>query len=110
MFELYRLGKQMSWPKRSQHTTLRYNEYVTITGIPEAESNYKIGGRSPLEWVIDRYYVKTDKASGIVNDPNDWLREQHKPRYVVDLIRSLITVSMHTQELVAALPTYDPLE
>jgi predicted helicase len=25
---------------------------------------------SALEWVIEQYQVKTDKRSGIVNDPN----------------------------------------
>ena len=64
-------------------------------------------GRSPLEWIIDRYHVKTDKASGIVNDPNDFLREQGRPDAVVDLIKRLVTVSMRTQELLSTLP---PLE
>lgn len=74
-YELFRIGKKMSWTQRKARTGLKYNEHLTITGIPEEADEYKIGGRSPLEWVIDRYYVKTDKASGIVNDPNDWLRE-----------------------------------
>ncbi len=52
--------------------------------------------RSPLEWIIDRYHVKTDKTSGIVNDPNDFLREQGRPDAVVDLIKRLVTVSMRT--------------
>ena len=63
------------------------------------------GGRSPLIIKdLNRYHVKTDKASGIVNDPNDFLREQGRPDAVVDLIKRLVTVSMHTQELVASLP------
>ena len=53
---------------------------------------------------LNRYHVKTDKASGIVNDPNDFLREQGRPNAVVDLIKRLVTVSMRTQELVASLP------
>ena len=69
---------------------------------------YSISGRSPLEWTIDRYHVKTDKASGIVNDPNDFLREQGRPDAVVDLIKRLVTVSMRTQELLAALPLEIP--
>ena len=47
--------------------------------------------------------MKTDKASGIVNDPNDFLRERGRPDAVVDLIKRLVTVSMRTQELVASL-------
>jgi len=51
--------------------------------------------------------VKTDKASGIVNDPNDFLREQGRPDAVVDLIKRLVTVSMRTQELLATLPALE---
>ena len=110
-WERYRIGKQMSFPwlgrRDKDFTRLEYNDYVTLTGIPEQAQGYSISGRSPLEWIIDRYYVKTDKASGIVNDPNDFLREQGRPDAVVDLIKRLVTVSMRTQELLKTLP---PLE
>ncbi|WP_315580536.1 type ISP restriction/modification enzyme [uncultured Actinomyces sp.] len=86
---------------------LEYNDYVTLTGIPEQAQGYSISGRSPLEWIIDRYHVKTDKASGIVNNPNDFLREQGRPDAVVDLIKHLVTVSMRTQELLKTLPTLE---
>ena len=83
---------------------LEYNDHVTLTGIPAEAQGYSISGRSPLEWIIDRYHVTTDKASGIVNDPNDFLREQGRADAVVDLIKRLVTVSMRTQELLATLP------
>ena len=86
---------------------IEYNDYVTLTGIPAEAQGYSISGRSPLEWVLDRYQVKMDTASGIVNDPNDFLREQGRPDAVVDLIKRLVTVSMRTQELLETLP---PLE
>ncbi|MGO3233107.1 MAG: type ISP restriction/modification enzyme [Microbacterium sp.] len=108
-YEHYRIDK-LSWISRKDHTGIRYNEHLTITGIPEIESEYKVGGRSPLEWVIDRYKVTTDAKSGIVNDPNAWLREQENPRYVVDLIRSLVTVSLDTQKLIAELPAFEVIE
>lgn len=108
-YERYRIDK-LSWLSRKDHTGIRYNEHLTITGIPESESEYKVGGRSPLEWVIDRYKVTTDKKSGIVNDPNAWLREYENPRYVVDLIRSLVTVSLETQRLIAELPAFEVIE
>ena len=106
----YRIGtSKMSFPKlgrkEKDYTRLEYNEYVTLVGIPEQAQHYTISGRSPLDWVIDRYYVKTDKDSGIVNDPNAFLREQGRPNAVVDLIKRLVTVSVRTQELVASLPT-----
>ena len=71
---------------------------------PAEAQGYSISGRSPLEWIIDRYHVKTDKASGILNDPNGFLREQGRPDAVVDLIKRLVTVSMRTQELLETLP------
>lgn len=49
-----------------------YNAKVTIAGIPEDAERYLLGPRSALAWIIDRYQVGTDKASRIVNDPNDW--------------------------------------
>ena len=111
-WQRYRIGtSQMSFPKlgrkEKDYTRLEYNEYVTLVGIPKQAQHYTISGRSPLDWVIDRYYVKTDKASGIVNDPNAFLREQGRPDAVVDLIKRLVTVSMRTQELLATLPALE---
>jgi len=108
-YELYRIDK-LAWVSRKDHTAIRYNAHLTISGIPEAESGYKVAGRSPLEWVLDRYQVKVDKASGILNDPNAWLREQNNPRYVADLIRSLVTVSLETQRLIEELPPFEVIE
>ena len=87
--------------KVDDHTVLIYNENLVIRDIPESAQRYVVNGRSPLDWVIDRYQLKTDKASGIVNNPNDYSDD---PRYIVDLIEKLITVSMQTMEIVDALP------
>lgn len=92
--------------KVDDHTVLIYNENLVIKGIPEAAQRYTVNGRSPLEWVIDRYQVKTDKASGIVNDPNEYSDD---PRYIVDLIEKLIRVSMETMEIVDQLPPVSEL-
>ena len=51
-------------------TQLKYNDFLTLDGIPAAVYDYRLGNRSALEWVVDQYRVKTDKRSGIVNDPN----------------------------------------
>jgi len=111
-WERYRIGeRKMRFPKMGRRdkdfTRLEYNDYVTLTGIPTEAQGYSISGRSPLEWIIDRYHVKTDKASGIVNDPNDFLREQGRPDAVVNLIKRLVTVSMRTQELLETLPALE---
>lgn len=107
--------QKIKWGKRKDpetgkkvddHTVLIYNENLVIKDIPEAAQRYVINGRSPLEWVIDRYQVKTDKASGIVNDPNDYSDD---PRYIVDLIERLVRVSMETMEIVDQLPPISEL-
>ena len=81
-------------------TQLKYNDFLTLNGIPAEVYNYKLGNRSALEWLIDQYRVKVDRRSGIVNDPN----RETAPRYIVDLIASVITVSLKTVEIVSDLP------
>ena len=61
-------------------------------GDPRGGVPVSLGSRSAVEWIIDRYYVKTDKASGIVNDPNDWSREVGDPRYILDLLARVVRV------------------
>lgn len=81
-------------------TTMIYNPKVTITGIPLEADEYMLGSRSALAWIIDRYQVKKDKASGIVNDPNDWADEVGNPRYIVDLIGKVTRVAVETVRIV----------
>lgn len=101
---------KLVWAKNSGKakdlTRLIYNDYLTFSGIPAEANEYKIGGRSPLEWMVDRYKITTDKKSGIVNDPNDYCREVGDPAYIAKLVPSLVTVSMRTQELMRALPEF----
>ena len=81
-------------------TQIVYNDSLTIDGIPAKAFEYRLGNRSALEWVIDQYRVKTDKRSGIVNDPN----RPDDPRYIVRLIQKIITVSLETVEILEGLP------
>ena len=85
-------------------TILTYNDHITIKNIPPRSFDYVVNGRSPLEWIIDRYRIKPDPASGIINNPNDWSLEHDNPRYILDLILSLITVSLKTLDIVDSLP------
>ncbi|WP_232466206.1 type ISP restriction/modification enzyme [Diaminobutyricimonas sp. LJ205] len=93
-------GKAGSWDK----STLVYNEHLTLRGIPAEAHEYVLGSRSAIEWIIERYQVKTDKASGIVNDPNAWGEEHGNPRYIVELLKSIVTVSVETVRIVKSLP------
>ena len=80
-------------------TGVKYNDFLTLDGIPARALNYRLGNRSALEWVIDQYRVKTDKRSGIVNDPN---REDDE-EYIVRLIQKVVAVSLETVEIVEGL-------
>lgn len=84
-------------------TELIYNPKITIKGIPLEADEYMLGSRSALAWIIDRYQVKRDKASGIVNDPNDWCDEVGNPRYIVDLIGKVTRVAVETVRIVERL-------
>lgn len=108
-FEFYRVQKLQFGPKKDK-TRIKYNGHLTLKGIPEEAHEYQVNGRSALEWVIDRYQVKTDKKSLITNDPNDYCRTVNNPRYIVDLIKRLVTVSLETQKLVGTLPRFEVLE
>jgi predicted helicase len=81
-------------------TSLIYNQFLTLSGIPMETYDYRLGNRSALEWVIDQYQVSTDKRSVITNDPNRPADE----RYILRLIGQVVTVSLETVELVRSLP------
>ncbi|MFE0361683.1 DEAD/DEAH box helicase [Streptomyces griseoaurantiacus] len=107
--ELYRVAK-MKIPKikgQADRSTIVYNTRVKLTNIPEEAYRYQLGARSAIEWIIDRYQVKVDKASEIVNDPNDWSDD---PRYIIDLLKRIVTVSLETMRIVDSLPSLDILE
>ena len=83
-------------------STLVVNGTLALRGIPEEAYAYQVNGRSPLEWAVDRYQIRTDKASGIVNDPNLWA--PGNPRHIPDLLKRLVTLSLESLRLIAQLP------
>lgn len=93
--------------KVEDRTRIIYNEWITIENIPERAYEYELGSRSAIAWVIESNRVKTDKASGIVNDPNDWATEHDDPTYILDLVARVVTVSMRTLDIVESLPSLD---
>jgi predicted helicase len=105
--------EKMRYLKRGRETdksTILYNSDITISGIPAEAQEYMLGSRSALDWIVERYQVKTDKASGIVNDPNDWADEQGYDRYILDLVARITTVSVETVKIVKSLPPLDIIE
>ena len=94
----------MKWAD-SDKTELVVNEHIRLRDIPAAAHQYEVNGRTPIEWFIDRYYIKRDKRSGLVNDPNGWFED---PRDLIAAIRRIIQVSVETARIVAELP--EPIE
>lgn len=92
----------------NDRTIVLYNSRITLKGIPEAAWDYVVNGKAALDWVMERQAVRTDKASGIVNDANDWAIEtMGNPRYPLELFQRVVTVSMETQKIVNTLPSLD---
>jgi predicted helicase len=99
-----RATKTQDNPQGKDKSTIAVNRNVSLHGIPDEAYRYEVSGRSAIEWIMDQYQVKTDGKSGIVNDPNDWVRESGNPRYIVDLLESVVTVSIETMKIVDSLP------
>ena len=87
-------------------TQIVYNHFLTLNGIPPEAFEYTLGNKSALHWIIDQYRVKTDKRSGIVNNPN----REDEPDYIVNLIQRVITVSVETVKIVKALPALEEIQ
>ena len=90
--------------KEKDKSVIHYNPHIRLTGIPLAAYDYVVNGKPAIEWIMDRYEFSKDKDSQIVNDPNDWAREHDDPKYILNLLKSIITVSMETMKIVNALP------
>ena len=83
---------------------IRYNENITITEIPDEAWEYVVNGKSALEWIIERYQDSVDKDSGLRNDCNAWGLEHGNPRYILDMIESVVRVSVETVRIIKNLP------
>lgn len=93
-------GKAGAWDR----STIRYNDEITLSGIPDDAHEYLLGSRSAVEWILERHQVKVDNASGIRSDPNDWGAEHGDPQYILKLLKSIVTVSVETMRIVKSLP------
>ncbi|PZS90098.1 DEAD/DEAH box helicase [Stenotrophomonas maltophilia] len=102
---------QMAWVKSrvagklvEDKTALKVNAKTVLTGLPPEALEYVVNGKPAIEWLIERYALDTDKASNIVDDPNDWAAEHGDPAYIVNLVKRICTVSVETMKIVKALP------
>ena len=97
-----RIEKKMKFADKTSKDALIVNSRLTLSGIPDAAHRYVVNGRSPLEWLIDRYQVKTDKQSGIVNDANAWFADD--PTRLVSAIQRAVHVSVESARIIESLP------
>jgi predicted helicase len=100
----YYTVEKMRFPKKGQKDTIIYNNRITVENIPDKAYEYVVNGKSAIEWIMERYQVTIDKDSGITNNPNDWAEEVGNPRYILDLLLSIINVSVQTVDIVNDLP------
>ena len=85
-----------------EKTTLIVNEHIRLTGIPDDAHHYLVDGRTPLGWFINRYKIKQDEYSGIINDPNGWFAD---PRDLVTAIERIVYVSVESARIIEGLPS-----
>jgi predicted helicase len=105
-FAYYHVEK-MRFPKKTEKGTIIYNPFITFKDIPLEAYDYVVNGKSAIEWIMERYAITIDKDSGIKNDPNDWCKEHDDPRYIYNLVKRIIRVSMETNRIVASLPDFE---
>ncbi|MFU1926791.1 DEAD/DEAH box helicase [Bordetella hinzii] len=100
----YVVGKSIDFGKKGgkpDKSVIIYNAHITLREVPLEAYEYVVNGKSAIEWLMERYVVRTDKDSGIVNDPNAWSDD---PRYILDLFKRIIRVSVDTVSIVKSLP------
>lgn len=103
-YDYFRVVDKIRFKSKQDKSTIIYNGNITIENIPAKAYEYIVNGKSAVEWIIERYCVSQDTKSLIKNDANDWAREHHQPRYILDLLLSVINVSVQTVDIVNSLP------
>ena len=103
-YQYFRVIDKMRFKSKNDKSVIIYNGNITIENIPSKAYEYIINGKSAIEWIVERYAVTQDRKSLIKNDCNDWSKEHHKPRYILDLLLSVINVSVQTVDIVNNLP------
>lgn len=96
---------KMSFDDKNIKDRIFFNNDITINNIPEKAYQYIINGKSAIEWIMERYQYKQDTDTLIINDPNKW--DEDNPRYILDLLLSVITVSVKTVEIIERFPEHN---
>ena len=97
----FKIGTKYMKFADSEKSVLIVNDHIRLENIPPEAHQYAVNGRTPLEWFIERYRVKRDKRSGILNDPNGWF---DAPRDLITAFRRIVHVSVESTRIVTNLP------
>ena len=66
-----------------------------------------MNGKSAIQWIMEQYSVPKKTKSGNIDDPNLY---SDNPRYILNLLLSVINLSVHTLDLVNSLPSLKIIE
>jgi predicted helicase len=99
--------EKMRFPSKTDKSTIIYNSTLTLAGIPTRAYAYEVNGRAALEWLMDRYQVTIHPDSKIKNDPR-LVPRTGESRYIVDLVKRIVTVSLKTLDIIDSLPHWEP--
>jgi predicted helicase len=78
------------------------DDNTTLSEIPAAAWEYKLGNRSALEWILDQYKEKNPKDVTIAEQFNSYRFADYKEQ-VIELLSRVCTVSVETVTIVKAL-------
>ena len=98
----YQVNK-MRFASKTDKSIIHYNNQITIEGIPAEAYEYVVNGKSAIEWIMERYAITTHEDSGITNNPNDWATEHAQPRYIINLLHSVISLSIQSTQIIKKL-------
>ncbi|MDR0751728.1 MAG: DEAD/DEAH box helicase family protein [Christensenellaceae bacterium] len=90
--------------RENDQSIIVFNNHVTISNIPKIAYEYVLNGRSAISLIMDYYQLKTDDKSGIISDPNECCKENNNPSYLLNLLLSVISMSVKTVEIINSLP------
>jgi len=71
------------------------NGLLLFDNLPD--SNYRVNGRTPMEWIVDRYRHTVDSNNKIVNEPLNM--------DIVSLIKKIVFLSIESEKIINDLPT-----
>ncbi len=94
-----KFGKTNGKPEKG---VIVFNEHLILQDVPLEAYEYVVNGKPAIEWIMERYAITEDPDSEIRNDPNDWSDD---PRYILDLLKRVVRVSVESIRIIKSLPS-----